>query len=168
MAMRYTHLGNGPLLVLIGALAPLAVAFGAQYLGGLAPCELCIWQRWGYGAVAAFAVLALLAASASKAQQLLVLLGGVAAFATAVIAIFHVGVEQRWWQGFTECTGPVGAGMTAEEFAAAILNAPVVRCDEIAWSFAGISIAGYNVVYGIALGIFAIFASRARRQRTPA
>jgi disulfide bond formation protein DsbB len=168
MATRGTRLGKSGLLLLLGALAPLAVAFGAQHLGGLAPCELCIWQRWGYGVVAAFAVLALLAASARTAQHLLIVLGGIAALGTAAVAIFHVGVEQHWWQGFTECAGPVASGMSTEEFEAAILNAPVVRCDEVAWSFGGISMAGYNAVYAIGLGLFAFVASRPRRPQEPA
>jgi len=144
------------LLLLVGAAAPLLVAVGSQHLGGLAPCELCIWQRWAYGGVITAALLALLAARAPKAAALLLALGGVAALAGGGIAIFHVGVEQHWWQGLTGCSGSALSGdMTAEEFEAAILAAPAVRCDEIAWSFAGISMAGYNVLYAAALAIFA-------------
>jgi disulfide bond formation protein DsbB len=160
MATRDTRLGKGGLLLLLGALAPLAVAFGAQHLGGLAPCELCIWQRWGYGVVVAFAVLALLASSAPTAQHLLILLGGVAALGTAAVAIFHVGVEQHWWQGSASCTTQIKAGMSAAEFEAAILAAPVVRCDDVAWSLFGISMAGYNILYSGALGAFSLWQSR--------
>lgn len=144
------------LLLLAGAAAPLLVAFGAQHLGGLAPCELCIWQRWAYGGVIAAALLALLAARSPKVAALLLVLGGGAALAGGGIAIFHAGVEQHWWQGLAGCSGAGLSGdMTAEEFEAAILAAPAVRCDEIAWSFAGISMAGYNVLYAAALAIFA-------------
>lgn len=144
------------LLLLAGAALPLLVAFGAQHLGGLAPCELCIWQRWAYGGVIAAALLALLAARAPKAAALLLAIGGGAALAGGGIAIFHVGVEQHWWQGLTGCSGSAFSGdMTVEEFEAAILAAPSVRCDEIAWSFAGISMAGYNALYAAALAIFA-------------
>ena len=162
MATRNPRLSNGGLLLLLGAVAPLAVAFAAQYWGGLQPCELCIWQRWGYGAVAAFAMLSLLAAPAPTAQHMLLVLGGVAAFGVAGIAIFHVGVEQHWWPGFTECASPISGDMTTEEYEAAILAAPVVRCDQVAWSFAGISMAGYNVFYAIGLGLFAFLLSNPR------
>lgn len=165
MAARNPRLSNGGLLLLIGAVAPLAVAYGAQHLAGLQPCELCIWQRWGYGIVAALAALSLLAGPAPTAQHMLILLGGVAALGVAGVAIFHVGVEQHWWPGFTECASPIQGDMTAEEFEAAILAAPVVRCDEVAWSFAGISMAGYNAIYAIGLGIFAFLAANPRAPR---
>ena len=43
-------------LLLLGAIAPLAIALASQYWGGLLPCQLCIWQRWAYGAVIALAL----------------------------------------------------------------------------------------------------------------
>jgi disulfide bond formation protein DsbB len=152
-------------MLLLGAVAPLAVAFASQYFGGLQPCELCLWQRWGYGVVAALAVLSLLAGPAPTAQHMLLVLGGVAAFGVAAVAVFHVGVEQHWWPGFSECSSPISGSMTTEEYEAAILAAPVVRCDEVAWSFAGISMAGYDAIYALGLGIFAFLASNPRSPR---
>ncbi|MCA3544252.1 MAG: disulfide bond formation protein B, partial [Rhodobacter sp.] len=34
------------ILALAGSLALLAGAFAFQYIGGLAPCHLCLLQRW--------------------------------------------------------------------------------------------------------------------------
>ncbi|MGB8622373.1 MAG: disulfide bond formation protein B, partial [Paracoccaceae bacterium] len=42
-----------------GSLALLLGAFGFQYIGGLAPCELCLLQRWPHAAAILFGVLAL-------------------------------------------------------------------------------------------------------------
>ena len=33
----------------------LAGALGSQYIGGLYPCEMCHWQRWGHYAALGFA-----------------------------------------------------------------------------------------------------------------
>lgn len=164
---RSLALARAGLLLLAGAVAPLLVALAAQHLGGLAPCELCLWQRWAYGGAIASALLALLAAGSPNASRLLIALGGIAALVGCGIAIFHVGVEQHWWQGLSGCSGSALSGdMTAQEFEAAILAAPTVRCDEIAWSFAGISMAGYNALYAAALALFAfILAGRIGRPR---
>ena len=34
----------------LGSAALLAGAFAFQYLGGLPPCQLCLWQRWPHAA----------------------------------------------------------------------------------------------------------------------
>ena len=76
--------------------------------------------------------------------------------ATAAIAVFHVGVEQKWWEGTAACTGPSFVGMTPEEMEKAINEAPIVRCDVPAWTMFGISMAGYNILYALALAAFTL------------
>ncbi|MGJ8545307.1 MAG: disulfide bond formation protein B [Sulfitobacter sp.] len=147
-------------LVLVAAGGSAALLLGAlafQHLGGLAPCKLCIWQRWPH--VAAIAV-GLLVAVTNRAQ--LAWLGALAALATAAVGLYHMGVEQGWWEGPTSCTsGPIG-GMSADELMTQILNAPMVRCDDIAWSLMGLSMAGWNMVLSLVLaGIWVQAARRA-------
>jgi disulfide bond formation protein DsbB len=82
----------------------------------------------------------------------------------AGIAAFHVGVEQHWWAGTAECGGQASGARTVEQLQAMIEAAPVVRCDVVAWSLFGISMAGYNVMLSLALAAFA-FVSAFRRAR---
>ena len=87
-----------------GSAALLLGAFAFQHLGGLAPCKLCLWQRWPHGAAIVIGVLAL-----ALPGRLLPLLGALAALTTAAIGGYHTGVERGWWEGPTTCTsGPVG------------------------------------------------------------
>ena len=137
-----------------GALAALCIAWLAQYGFGLAPCELCYWQRYGYWAAIVLGVIAILQPRRTARRTVALWLLALAFAATAAIAVFHVGVEQKWWEGFTSCTGPSTAGLSAEELQQAILNAPIVRCDTPAWTMFGISMAGYNIVYALALAAF--------------
>jgi disulfide bond formation protein DsbB len=153
------------LLAFLAALAPLAVALGAQYLGGLQPCPLCHWQRYPYIAAALLAAVAWWAGqrtNQNRPMQVLLMLAALGLFASAGIGIFHVGVEQGWWEGTSGCTGSIDfSGMSVEEMAAALNETAPARCDEIAWSFLGISMAGYNVIYGAAAGIaLALLAAR--------
>jgi disulfide bond formation protein DsbB len=147
-------------LVLLGALLPLLVALASQYWGGLAPCELCLDQRWALVAAGVLAIPGIFLETKPKAARIFLLLAGLAALVGAGIAVFHVGVEQHWWQGSAACTTQIKAGMSAAEFEAAILAAPVVRCDDVAWSLFGISMAGYNILYSGALGAFSLWQSR--------
>lgn len=145
----------GAMMLALGA-GSLALAFAAQHLGGLAPCILCIYQRYPYGVVAGLGILALLLRGKPGIVRALVALAGVALLVDAAIAAFHVGVEQHWWAGTDECGGTLGAGLSAEELKAQLMAAPVVRCDEIAWSLFGISMAGYNFMLALASGIVAL------------
>ncbi|HEY1383723.1 MAG TPA: disulfide bond formation protein B [Dongiaceae bacterium] len=145
-----------PWLATGGALAALCIAWIAQYGFGLAPCELCYLQRYGYWVAIALGVVAILQPAHTPRRTVAVTLLGLAFLATAGIALFHVGVEQKWWQGFASCTGSITPGMTPEELQKAIQDAPIVRCDEPAWTMFGISMAGYNLAYALLLTIFTL------------
>jgi disulfide bond formation protein DsbB len=128
------------------AIALLAGAYGFQYLGNLAPCEMCWWQRYALMATAALAGLALATRSRGLAAASIAAL-----FVNAGIAAFHVGVEQHWWQGITACAAPMVTGTTADVIGQ-MMAQPLVRCDAIAWSLFGISMAGWNALVSTAIG----------------
>lgn len=141
-------------LIAVGVLS-LGAAFGSQYIGGLQPCILCIYQRYPYGVVIALGVLMLLARRNARIAALLAALAAVALFVDAGIAAFHVGVEQHWWAGTKACSNLIDPTLSPEELIKALEQAPVVACDKVAWSLFGISMAGYNFLYAIAAGIIA-------------
>lgn len=156
----------------LAALAPVAVsgllllgALGFQYIGGLAPCALCLDQRYAHGAAIVLGVAGLVVRG--RLGWLLVGLAGLAMLVSAGIGAFHVGVEQKWWAGPTGCSGGDLTGLSPVEAAKRLMETPVVRCDDIAWSLLGISMAGWNaIISGIAGIVVAVFAfTRARRNR---
>ena len=147
----------------------LGTALASQYWGGLAPCVLCIAQRYPYAIVIVLGGIGFgLARRARVAAIIFATLAALAALALLVnagIAVYHVGVEQQWWAGSAGCTGATGAA-TVEAMRAQILSSPIVRCDVVAWSLFGISMAGYNAAAGVGLGVFA--AAAAFRLMNPA
>jgi disulfide bond formation protein DsbB len=153
------------------ALAPLVVSGGLllgalafQYLGGLAPCALCIDQRYAHGAALALAVLGLILRG--RVGWALVALAGASMVVSAGIGVFHVGVEQKWWAGPAGCSATDLSGLSPAEAAKRLMETPVVRCDEIAWSLLGISMAGWNaIVSGIAGALIAASAFVRLRQQ---
>lgn len=149
-----------PTLILIATLGSAAIlggAFAFQYIGGLAPCQLCLYQRWPHAAAILIGVLAL-----ATGWRGLAWVGALAALATAAIGVFHVGVEQLWWEGLATCTaGSISGISTADLLDPTKDVAAVVRCDEIAWSLFGISMAGWNVI--LSLGLAATWIMAARR-----
>ena len=158
--MTDTLVHRAPLLLLITSAALLAAAFGAQHLGGLDPCILCIYQRWPYVAVIVLAALALAVHRVGQLRIALVWGSGAALLVGAGIAGYHVGIEQGWWPGTDACVGivPVAAG-SASDLTAQLLATPPARCDVIPWSLFGISIAGYNFLATTILGLASFYAA---------
>lgn len=145
------------LLAAGGSLALLLGAFAFQHLGGLPPCKLCIWQRYPHVAAIALGALALFVP-----LPVLLALGAIAAISTAGVGAYHVGVEQGWWQGPTSCSSGAIENLDPNALFDQIMAAPLIRCDEIAWQFAGLSMAGWNMILSLLLAGVWIAALRVR------
>ena len=144
-----------------GSAALLIAALGFQALG-YAPCELCILQRWPHLA----AVVTGLLIWRLGFSRWLALLGVIAALTATGLAIYHAGVEMKLWLGPQHCSGGVSglSQMSTQDLMAALEAAPVVRCDEIAWSLFGISMAGWNAVISAGLSGLWLAALRGRKR----
>ncbi len=150
-------------ILLFFALAILATVLVSQYGFGLAPCQLCIYQRVPYGIVAILALITLAARLEKGAGALLVLLCAACFLVGGGIALFHVGVEQHWWEGLASCStaGTAGAAQSVDDLLAQIAKpVKIPACDQIAWSLFGVSMAGYNLLASIALAGFSLAAAK--------
>lgn len=160
-----------PALLALACLGALGTALASQYWGGLYPCVLCIYQRYAYGAALAFAALALLLAGRAAGRRLALVGAGLAFAAGSAIAAFHVGVEQKWWQGTAACHAPqLPENATVEQLRDLLLNQPFAPCDVVPWELFGISMAGFNVLASAllaALSLWAAFETATRMQGGP-
>ncbi len=147
------------ILLPLASLSALAAAFISQYVFELQPCALCIYQRWPFAIAAVICIAALLPALRAMAPWILLLTAAVLAV-NAGIATYHVGVEEHWWTGSEACVGTGGTAQTLAELRAQVMAAPIIRCDEVAFSLFGVSMAGYNVLFSIALAVYAGLAGK--------
>ncbi|WP_427965961.1 disulfide bond formation protein B [Altererythrobacter sp.] len=136
--------------------ALLGGAYISQYVFGLFPCELCWWQRYPHFLALALALLSFVA----PPRQLWIGFAALAIIGSGVIGGYHAGVEYGWWEGLTACTATVDMGANPLD---AIMNAPMVRCDQAQWTLFGISLAGWNFLISCAGGI-AILALLGRKR----
>ncbi|GGB07951.1 disulfide bond formation protein B [Allosediminivita pacifica] len=146
------------LLAGAGSAALLLAAFGFQFLGGMPPCKLCYWQRYGHGLAIAAGVL-----GALVPQRWVAGFGALGAAFSSGTGIYHTGVERGWWEGPTSCTSGSISGLSTEELMNQVMNAPLVRCDEVPWEMLGLSMASWNAVASavlVALWIAAMLAPR--------
>ncbi len=153
------------LLALLVPAGLLAGAYGSQYLGGLAPCEMCYWQRWAHWTGLAFAIGALLLSALPDRGRSFVWLAALAILVSGGIGVYHAGVEAGIIQGVSACSSPA-TGATAEELLGSVLSRPLIRCDEIQFEFLGISMAGWNAIISISAALVIAWLSL-RRPRQP-
>src|SRR5690349_16758100 len=151
-------------VAIVGA-ATILGAYFFQYVLGYAPCPLCLEQRIPYYVAIPIAVIVAIAAWRRAARALVA--GGLAVLMVAMLigaalAVYHAGVEWKWWQGPQDCSGPLnplGSGNLLND----LQSVRVVRCDEAAWRFLGLSLAGYNVIISLALAAIAAWGIRTSR-----
>jgi disulfide bond formation protein DsbB len=139
------------LTALLLPLALLAGAFGSEYLGRLIPCEMCWWQRYAHITALALAALAFTGPAESQRARAFTLLAALAIAVSGAIGVYHAGVELKIFEGFTQCTANGAATLES------IIKAPLIRCDQVQWSFLGISMAGWNAILSLGGGAAIIF-----------
>ena len=145
----------------------LGVAFIAQHVFGLAPCALCIWQRWPYVFAAVCALLALSTPVGRYGRTGLMSLAAAAFVAGAGISGFHAGVEYGWWAGLPECGGAGVSPEVSMRDLDAVLSGQErpVSCSEPALVVLGLSMAGWNFLVSLALAATTILALAGVRRR---
>jgi disulfide bond formation protein DsbB len=146
------------------AAASLGMALMAQYMFGLEPCILCVIQRYPYGIVIALGAFGFISSfKCKKGTSALMGLIGLTFIANSIIAFYHTGVEQHWWKSFLEgCAVPDMIGDMDQILADIQARTKAVRCDEIPWSdpILNLSMANYNIVFCLGLGIIALMSAR--------
>jgi disulfide bond formation protein DsbB len=160
--MAMNRLDRARLLAVLVPNALLWGAIGSQYLGGLVPCEMCMWQRWAHVGAIGLALVAILLRNAPPLSRVATALAALAILASGAIGAFHAGVEYHWWKGLTECSAPAMAG-SVQDVMSQIMVAPIVRCDQAQWTLGGISLAGFNAI--LSLGFGGIILSLLRKAR---
>lgn len=156
--------GPRPLAALIFAVSAGALisAFLSEYVGGLVPCILCLYQRVVYVVVLVLAglIFVLAGAMGTRAAAGAIALTALIFLTGAAVAGFHVGVEQHWWSGTQACGTTIDPNLPLAELKARLLAQPVVRCDEVSWSLFGVSMAGYNFLASLVFAGASLWAAR--------
>ena len=155
--MRTEPLQAAALVVAVVGAAAILGAWFFEFVMKLAPCPLCLEQRIPYYIAIPLALIVLAATYAKAPRWLLVAALAIVAAAmlwNAGLGIYHAGIEWKWWPGPQDCSAPISNLGSAGNLLRQLEDINVVRCDEAAWRFLGLSLAGWNVV--ISLGLAAV------------
>jgi disulfide bond formation protein DsbB len=146
------------LAVAVIAAVTLAGAWFFELVLDIRPCPLCLEQRYAYYLAIPLGVLVALAASRDVSRPVLVTglaILALAALGNAGLGVYHAGVEWKFWQGPTDCTGTIGNLGSAGNLLQRLDTVKVIRCDDVQWRFLGLSLAGYNVLISLLMAAIA-------------
>lgn len=150
--------------IAVVSVATILGAYYFQYVLGYRPCPLCLEQRIAYYfaiPLSAMILLGLSVGSSRKVITLALVAIAVAMLWNAGLGAYHSGVEWQWWQGPQDCSGATPNFNAGGSLLDQINKTRVVRCDEAAWRFLGLSLAGYNVLISLALAVVALLGAAA-------
>jgi len=133
-------------LASFSSLGVILAAYYFEFIGGFSPCKLCYWQRYPH-----FLNILIFPFLYFFPIRSLIFIGMGSMLVSISLALYHVGVEQKYWPGPNSCSNGSIEGLTTDQLLDQIMNAPIVRCDEIAWELIGISMAGWNVLISFCL-----------------
>ena len=144
----------GQAIFICGAISAslYAGALWFQYVGGLMPCSLCIWQRWPHIIIILLAVIALFA----RMPRLVLSAVAITAAISLILAAYHAGVEWQFWAGPGGCAVSLKNSVDLTSLTDNLLATPVVRCAEVTWSFLGLSMAGWNSLFSLDICLIAL------------
>ncbi|MBC7907710.1 MAG: disulfide bond formation protein B [Rhodospirillaceae bacterium] len=151
------------LFVLTVSVLALATAYVAQYGFGLRPCVLCLAQRVPFALAGIVASLALLGPVGERLRRALLVIAGLAFLVNAGIAVYHVGVEQKWW--VSSCVSTESGPVSVTDMAALMAKPVEARCDEPAWQWHGITMAAMNIPFSGGLALMVLVLTRRMRGR---
>ena len=147
-------------LTLFLAVGVILGALAFEYIGGYAPCPLCLMQRYAYYAGIPLLFLAMaLTSEMPRVAALIFLVVALGFLANAGLGVYHSGVEWKFWPGPDTCGTVQALPTDAANLLKEAEQAVVVRCDEAQWRFAGLSFAGWNVVVSFLAFVGALRAS---------
>ncbi len=145
-----------PALLFAISSALLLTAFMFEHIGGLEPCELCWYQRYAHMTVIALLLPALYFHRNSSVLVPFLVASALALLVGTGFAGFQVGVERGLWE--SACATPI-QGESLDDIRASLMAAPIVPCDEVAWSLWKISMAGWNGLASLAMSAGAMYAA---------
>jgi disulfide bond formation protein DsbB len=145
--------------------ALLGYAYYAQFVLHLEPCPLCIFQRIGLFALGVLFLIAALHDPAVFGRRVYALLLGLAALATAGVALRHVYIQSLPPDAVPACGASLDFMMKVFS-----LNEVLVKvltgsgeCAKITWRFLGLAMPAWVLIAAAALGGFGLWANLRRQ-----
>ena len=126
------------------SLLAISSALIAEYSFDLEPCSMCLKQRHPYYFILAIFILF---GMILPLRRICFYLGvQLACIYGLFYSIWHVGIEKKILPGPTSCSGELNFSNSAENLKEQIMAKAVINCEDVIWSFIGVSAATINTL----------------------
>ena len=131
-------------LLFLLSLISIISALTAEYIFDLAPCKMCLKQRYPYYVIVSIIIIFYLFKQIKNI--LLFILSEFAIIYGLFYAIWHVGIEKKILSGPISCSGTLLNTNSIQNLKEQISNQAIVNCNEIVWVILGLSAATINSI----------------------
>ncbi len=144
-------------LLLTSSIFALIFAYISQFGFDLQPCILCLYQRKPFFAIIALTTIAIVFFKSEKFKKIAFFFCIFFLLINVGIATYHVGVEQKIFQGPTTCSSEnLNDLKNLDELRDALMKTKAIRCDVPSFVFLGLSMAAWNVIFCLGLILISI------------
>ena len=135
--------------ILAFSFTSLAIAYFIQYILGHEPCNLCLIERIPYLASLILISIIFIINKFEKVIAGIVLLFFIFG---SVVSFYHVGIEQGFFSESFVCDlGSTGMDMSKEDLLKQLQNKTPISCEDVTFTFFGLSLATINTIISILL-----------------
>jgi disulfide bond formation protein DsbB len=140
-------------LLTLACIGILGMAYILEHFYDVHPCQMCLYEQDVFMFAGGLAFISFVVLPARWQRHALSLLGLVF-LGGAFLAAYHVAIQQHWVALPTFCSAQdFTAFDSIEALKEQMLKTPFVRCDQVSWSFLGLSLAGYNLLVSLFLAL---------------
>ena len=137
-------LRNWHYFLIVISLVAISSALIAEYMFNFQPCDLCLKQRHPYYLI--IVVVLLIFVMPNFYKLAMYSLVQIATIYGIFYSVWHVGVENKLLKGPAGCSTGLDKFSNTADLKQQILSKQVISCDEVIWSFFGISAASINTI----------------------
>ena len=122
----------------------LMFAFYYQYIENYPPCEFCIYQRIPYFFLIFFIPLLFFSNKFKTSFSFII---PIVFFSSLIISLTHVGIEKGLFEFSSSCASTGEQFNDIESLRNFLYETPIIKCNEVIWSYLGFSMAQYNSLF---------------------
>ena len=136
--------------ILLFTFLVLISAFIIEHALNHEPCKLCLYQRIPYFLSAILIILIFLV---KKYEKITLLILSLIFFGSAILAFYHVGIEQGFFDESVICVAKNLSETLSKEELLDQLKQNTISCKNISFEIFGLSLATINTVFSLTLSV---------------
>ena len=138
------------ILIIIFLLLSLSLisAYVIEYGLGHKPCKLCLYQRYPYY-ISILLLISIFFIKKNIRIHFLVL--SIVFFIGAIVAFYHFGIEQGFFEESTVCAAENLNQILSKEDLLKQLEQKTISCKDVTFRFLGLSLASINTIFSLIL-----------------